>query len=197
MHDWALGPGAEMVRHLDLTGRRRLLDVGAGSGAYSMLLAERYPALEAVCFDLPGVVPIAAELISARGLQDRVTTRSGSYLTDDFGSGFDVVLLSNMLHQEDAQVVKSILRKAAAALVDGGQLVIQAAFLGGRQAAQTWAALQSLQLSLFYEGGRNYSQEEMLRLVRETGFSDARVKRMSLINSDSLILATKERKTTP
>jgi SAM-dependent methyltransferase len=192
MRDWARGPGSELVRHLDLSGRKRLLDVGAGPGTYSVLLAERWPGLSAECLDLPAVVPITREVIAASAAAARVSARPGSYLTDDFGSGFDVVLMSNMLHQEDRDTVVRILRKAAAALVPGGLLVVQSAFLDPDTGAGTWAALMSLQLSLFYEGGRNYSLDEMQALIREAGFADLRVRRMSLINSDSLILATKE-----
>lgn len=191
MHDYANGPGREMVRHLDLTGRRRLLDVGGGPGTYSLLLARQYPDLEAVVLDLPPVVEIARELIQEWGLADRVCARAASYLTDDLGSGFDVVLLSNMLHQEDPDTCREILRKARAALVDGGLLVIQATFLDAEKAAQTWAILQTIQLQLFYGGGRNYSVGEMAEMVRHAGFRGVHVKRMSLINSTSLILAVK------
>ncbi len=191
MHDYANGPGSEMVRHLDLTGRRRLLDVGGGPGTYSMMLVRKHPGLSAVVVDLPSVVKIAAELIAKWDLEGRVSTRAGSYLTDDLGTGFDVVLLSNMLHQEDPEAVKLILRKAHGALVPGGLLVIQAAFLDANKAGQTWAVLMSLQLSLFYDGGRNYSIDETLAMVRAIGFANPEVKRMSLVNSDSLILATK------
>ena len=59
MHDYAIGPGRELARHLDLGGRRRLLDVGGGPGTYSILLAEANDALECVIFDLPEVVQIA------------------------------------------------------------------------------------------------------------------------------------------
>jgi 16S rRNA G1207 methylase RsmC len=183
-------PGREMVKHLDLTGRKRLIDVGGGPGTYAMLLARKHPELHAVVMDLPNVVTIADELIHAWHLQDRVSVQAGDYFTDPLGSGYDVVLISNTLHQEDPEIARAILRKARAALVPGGLLVVHAAFLREGGARHIWAALQTIHLNVHYEGGRNYTITDTVAMIRETGFQDPVVKRMSLLNPNSLILAT-------
>ena len=194
MHDYAIGPGKEMPNHLDLTGRKTLLDVGGGPGTYSILLAQKNPQLSAVVFDLPPVVEIAKEIISEYSLSDRVTVRGGSYLEDDLRNGtngFDVVLLSNMLHQEDPETCKMILRKAKDALADDGLLVVQAMFLNGEKDGPVWPTLHSLLLSLVYDGGRAYSLDETLGMIAETGFSQPQVRRISLLSAESLIIAKK------
>lgn len=191
MHEYALGPGRAIVDSLDLSGRTRMLDVGGGPGTYAILLAQRFPGLTAEVFDLPPVLDFTREMIEQYGMRDRVTTRAGNYLTDDFGSGYDVVLLSNMLHQEDPETCKALLRKAYAALADEGLLVIQMAFLNSEKDAPVWGVLQSLQLLLLYPHGRAYSFDEVLAMLPETGFHDGRIKRMSLLRSESLILASR------
>ena len=194
MHDYAIGPGSQMVNHLDLTGRKTLLDVGGGPGSYSILLAQKNPELKATVFDLPEVVEIAREIISDFKMTDRVDTRGGSYMDDDLrngGSGYDAVLLSNMLHQEDPEVCKMILRKAGDALADDGVLVIQAMFLNSQKDGPVWPTLHSLLLSLVYHGGRAYSLDETLEMLGETGFTDWKVSRPSLLNAESLITARK------
>lgn len=191
MHEYALGPGRAIVDSLDLSGRTRMLDVGGGPGTYAILLAQRFPGLTAEVFDLPPVLDFTREMIEQYGMGDRVTTRAGNYLTDDFGGGYDVVLLSNMLHQEDPETCKALLRKAYAALADEGLLVIQMAFLNSEKDAPVWGVLQSLQLLLLYPHGRAYSFDEVLAMLPETGFHDGRIKRMSLLRSESLILASR------
>ncbi len=191
MHDYALGPGREMVERLDLGGRARLLDVGGGAGSYSIMLAQKYPHLNAVVYDLPPVVEVARGLIAEAGVSDRVSLQAGDYLKDELGSGYDVVLLSNVLHQEDPETCRAVLGKAYTALVDGGLLIIQAAFLNPGEVGPVWAVLQSLQLMLLYDGGRNYTTEEMLELVRDSGFLRPKLDRMSLLNVESFITATK------
>jgi len=191
MHEYALGPGRAIVNTLDLTGRARMLDVGGGPGTYSVLLAQRFPELTAEVLDLPPVLEITREIIDQYEMSDRVKTREGNYLTDDLGSGYDVILLSNMLHQESPHTIVELLRKAHAALADDGLLVIQLAFLNSEKDAPVWGVLQSLQLAVLYPEGRAYSFDELLAMLPEAGFHDGRVKKMSMLRSESLILATK------
>lgn len=191
MHEYARGPGREIVHHVDLTGRRRLLDVGGGPGTHSILFAQRYPELHAVVLDLPPVLEITREIIAEYGMAERVTTRAGNYHTDDLGSGYDVVVLSNMLHQEDPETCAALLRKAHAALADDGLLVIQLAFLNADKTSPVWAALQSLQLLLMYPGGRAYAFDEVHAMLPDAGFTSAKTKKMSMLSSESLIVATK------
>ena len=191
MHEYAMGPGRELVSGLDLAGRRRLIDVGGGAGSYSILLAQRNPELHAVVFDLPAVVEIARDVVARHGLSSRIGVQAGDYHRDPLGNGYDVVLMSNMLHQEDPASCIRLLRKAADALVDGGTLVVQLSFLNRDHTGPPWAVLQSLQLLLLYEGGRAYSTEEVLDMLPEAGFGGAQVKKLSLVGAEALIVTTK------
>ena len=191
MHDYAMGPGRAIVEHADLSGCRKLLDLGGGAGSYSILLAQEHGELRSVVFDLPGVVEIAREVIAEHGLSERVTVQGGDYLADDVGAGYDAILLSNMLHQEDRENCLALLRKAREALVDGGTLIVQAVFLNSAKDGPVWATLQSLLLLLLYQGGRTYSLDETLELLVEAGFHDPVVERMSLLGAESIILARK------
>ena len=189
MHDYAIGPGRELARHLDLSGRRRLLDPGGGPGTYSILLAEANPGLECVVFDLPEVVAIADEVIAEHGLSDRVSTVAGSYHEDDFPGGFDVALVSNTLHQEDWDTCVSILRKAHDAVEPGGLGVVHAMFLNERGDGPLWPALHNLLMLLVYRGGRAYSVEQTFRMMEEAGFRDPEHHRMSPFNAGSFVTA--------
>jgi SAM-dependent methyltransferase len=191
MHEYAMGPGRDVLSRLTLPGRRRLLDVGGGAGSYSILLARANPDLHAVVFDLPSVVGITRDVVAGLGLADRITTQAGNYLEDDLGTGFDAVLLSNMLHQEDPATCRRLLAKAAGALVDGGMLIVQLSFLNRDRTGPVWAVLQSLQLALSYEGGRAYTTDDILEMLPGAGFGRAEVRKPSLVAAESLIVATK------
>lgn len=191
MHDYAVGTGRELVRHLDLGGRRRLLDVGGGPGTYSILLAEGNENLECVIFDLPEVVEIAREVVARHGLADRVSTRAGDYHVDDFPGGFDTVLVSNTLHQESWDSCRTILQKARAALEPGGMVVVQAMFLNERGDGPLWPALHNLLMLLVYRGGRAYSAEQTFQMLAEAGFRDPVLHRMSTFNAGSFVTAVR------
>lgn len=108
----------------------RLLDVGGGHGQYAMAFAERHPELSATVFDLPEVLGVAREDAAAAGLDDRLTVRGGDYETDNLGSGYDVVLLFNVVHAHDAAEMRALLERAAAALAPGGCLLVLDQFEG-------------------------------------------------------------------
>ncbi len=112
-------------------------------------------------------------------------------MVDNLGSGYDVALLSNMLHQEDPETCKMILRKAYDALNKGGMLVIHAMFLNAEKDGPVWPTLHSLLLLLVYQGGRAYSLPETLDMLPEIGFVEPEVKRLSLTNAETLIVAKK------
>jgi ubiquinone/menaquinone biosynthesis C-methylase UbiE len=189
MHDYAIGPGRELARHLDLGGRRRLLDVGGGPGTYSILLAEADPSLTCVVFDLPDVVAIAEDVIARHGVEDRVSTIAGDYHSDTFPGGFEVALISNVLHQEDRASCRRILEQAHAAVEPDGLVVIHAMFLNERGDGPLWPALHNLLMLLVYRGGRAYSVEQTYEMLREAGFEDPEVHRMSPFNAGSFVTA--------
>jgi ubiquinone/menaquinone biosynthesis C-methylase UbiE len=191
MHDYAIGPGRELARHLDLGGRRRLLDVGGGPGTYSILLAEANAGLSCVVFDLPDVVEIAEEVVERHGVQGQVETAAGDYHSDEFPRGFEVALISNVLHQEDRDSCRRILEQAHESLEPGGLLVIHAMFLNDAGDGPVWPALHNLLMLLVYRGGRAYSVEQTYAMLEESGFENPVLHRMSPFNAGSFITAAR------
>jgi SAM-dependent methyltransferase len=191
MHDYALGPGSELARHLDLTGRRRLLDVGGGPGTYSILLAEANPDLECVVFERPGVAEIALEVVARHGLAPRISTVSGDYHDEAFPDGFDAVLISNVLHQEDRSSCLDILAKSRASLTRGGLVIVQGMFLNDRGDGPLWPALLNLLMLLMYPSGRAWSTAETVDMLKEAGFEDIRPHGMSTFNAEAFVTAEK------
>lgn len=191
MHDYATLRGSEIARHLDLSDARTLLDLGGGPATYSILFAERWPNLDVTVFDLPGVLPIAEQNVRAAGVADRISLAAGDYHHDPVGEGFDVVFISDVLHQEDPNTCRAILRKAHAALRPGGKLVVQGMFLNEDRTTPRWPVMHSLILLQFYGGGRAYTVGETMGFAESAGFVDCSLERMSLLNVNSLILGWK------
>ena len=128
MHERARGIGSVLSHIVDLSGRRRLLDVGGGPGTYSATLVSQTPGLSATVLDVPGVLEVTRELIDMSGVADRVALMPGNYLTSSFGSGYDVALLSGMMHRETQANCRLLLRKAFEALEPGGLVIVSDVF---------------------------------------------------------------------
>lgn len=117
---------AAAVNGYDLTGVRRLVDVGGGTGQLVTLLLRRYPELTAVLFDQPAVVPHAHRLFTGAGVADRVEVVGGDFFEAVPANG-DAYLLSMILHDwTDAQAVAVLTNVRRAMRPDGRVLVVDA-----------------------------------------------------------------------
>ena len=168
MHNIAVAGRAEVfVENIDLSGRKKLLDIGGGPGTYSIAACKRYPQLKAVVFDLPEAISIANEIIAKEQMQDKVSTQEGSWEIDSFGEGYDVVLLSNVLHGPGSKAEKK-LKKAYDSLLSGGLLAVQDFLLNDEKTGPLIPALFNIMVG-------SYSRCELLGLIKEAGFVGAEV----------------------
>jgi hypothetical protein len=168
MHNIAVTGRVRMFTDaVDLSGRRRLFDVGGGPGTYSISACKLYPDLTAVVFDMPEAAAIAREVIAKEGLQDRVSVQEGDWDTDGFGENNDVVLMSNVLHGP-ASKARMKLRKAHDSLVGGGLVVIQEFLLNNERTGPLIPALFNIMVGAYSEG-------ELLSLLEEEGFAETKV----------------------
>jgi predicted O-methyltransferase YrrM/DNA-binding CsgD family transcriptional regulator len=160
-----------LVADVDASGARRMLDVGGGSGAYSIAFAQANPSLHAVIFDLEPVLAIAQTHIDRAGLTARVTTRVGDLHTDAFGGGFDMVLISSICHMLSPQEILDLFRKSFAALNPAGRVIVRDFILEDGKTAPRQAAVFSLNMLVGTRGGSNYSTAEYRELLEQAGFA--------------------------
>jgi predicted O-methyltransferase YrrM len=160
-----------VAKSVDLSNRRRLLDIAGGSGIYACSLAAHYPQLSATVFEKPPVDRIAAGAIADRGCSDTVTVVAGDMLTDALPADADVHLFSNVLHDWDEPVVRQLLVKSFAALAPGGLILIHDAFLNAAKTGPLHVAEYSV-LLMHSSEGRCYSVSEMERYLNAAGFHD-------------------------
>lgn len=165
----ATGRADTLVEAVDLSGRRKLLDVGGGPGLYAIAFVKRYPQLQAVIFDTPETLKITREVLSRENLADRVTLQPGDWNTDDFGCDCDVVLLSNVLHGP-ASAAEKKLKKSFDAMPAGGLLIIQDFLLNEEKTGPLPAALFNLMRGAF-------SRTELFAIVEQAGFVNPAVVR--------------------
>ena len=81
-----------------------VLDLGGGSGRMLIELAKEYKNVTGVVFEHPSVIDVPQAEIAKENLANRLTTMSGDFCTDDFGSGYNVVIASGILDFAGAQL---------------------------------------------------------------------------------------------
>ncbi len=153
---------------------RRMLDVGGGSGAYSIAFARANSKLRAEILDLATVEPIAQRHIQEAGVEDRVTIRAGDLRTDRLGEGYDLVFVSAICHMLSPEENLDLLRRCREALAPGGRAVIQDFILEPDKTAPRFAALFALNMLVGTRGGSSYSEPEYAAWLEEAGFRGVR-----------------------
>lgn len=148
-------------------GAETLLDVGGGTGIYSVACLKRHPALTAIVFDRPEVLKVAQEFADAYGVTDRLECHSGDMFSDPLPAA-DVILLSNILHDWDVPECQALVNRCAAALRPGGRLLIHDVFLNDELDGPLPVALYSASLFSLTEG-RAYSAREYRAWLQQAG----------------------------
>lgn len=172
MRERALAIAGALVGLVDLSDRKRLLDVGGGPGTYSAMFVARHPELRSTVMDLPDVVAIAAELLKEGEGGDRVETLAGDYHTTPFPGGHDALLISGVFHRESEQTCRDLIRRAGEALEPGGLLMIADVFTDEGGATPAFAALFGLNMMLSAPDGGVHSDADVVRWLEDAGFRD-------------------------
>lgn len=184
MHARAVNGGAQFVSsHVDLSGRRLLLDIGGGPGTYSAALCQRFSNLKAVVWDAPGPLAVARRVIQHLGLEGRITLKAGDWDTDEFSPECDAIFLSNVMHGP-ASGAEVKLAKAFRVLEPGGVIVVQEFLLDAEKCGPLEAAVFNIMVGAF-------SESELARLIEEAGFSQVKMAARDPVTGSGLITAEK------
>lgn len=178
MHRNARARAPLVVGAVGTEGVNRMLDVGGGSGAYSIAFASANENLQVDLLDLPTVIPIAQGHIERAGLAGRIRTRSGDLRADRFGGGYDLVFVSAICHMLGPDENKDLLRRCFEALVPKGRAVIQDFILEPDKTAPKSAALFALNMLVGTQAGSTYNEAEYATWLKEAGFRDVRYVRL-------------------
>jgi hypothetical protein len=158
----------------DFTGVKRLLDVGGGSGCFSIALASRYPKMRFTILDLPPVCEIARQYVAEYGVEDRVDTLASNMLRDHWPSGYDAVFFSNVFHDWNRELCLFLGQQSFDILPHGGRVYVHEILLDDSKTRPLTAVSFSIPLLLMTRG-RQYSAPELDALLQECGFEDCSV----------------------
>ena len=176
MHDRALGIGRALVQMVDLTGFRRMLDVGGGPGTYSALFVKRYPGLNSTLLDLPPIVELASEILRSMNVQEAVAVLPGDFHKCAFPDGNDVVLCSGIFHRESEASCRELIRRAYRSLDHGGVLIVSDVFADPGGGSPAFSALFGLNMALSAPDGGVHADEDVASWMEHAGLGSVEVK---------------------
>jgi demethylspheroidene O-methyltransferase len=158
----------DTLRLVDLSGRRHLLDLGGGTGAFLAEVARAYPNLMLTLVDMPAVLATVPEALRAR-----LHLHAGDFRVDLLPTGPDTITLIRVLYDHADATVAALLAKVHGALPSGGRIVISEPMSGGARpdpATDIYFAIYTLAMRT----GRTRSGVEIAGLLRAAGFDKVR-----------------------
>jgi len=170
LHRMAKRTAPDLARKIDLSACRTLLDVGGGSGAFSIQFCERNPALQVTLFDLPQTLRMTQRNVEAAGMADRVRLVAGDFNRDALPGPFDAVFLSDVLHYQTLEENAALVRKLFQSVRPGGKIIMKDMFIDDDPARPGWNAIFSIHLLIYTEKGRCFRTAEAQSWLKEAGF---------------------------
>jgi acetylserotonin N-methyltransferase len=175
MHGLGLLSSPHVVAAFDLSGVRRLVDVGGATGHLAMAAAQRYANMTAVVFDLPEVEALAREFIAVSSVADRVSFEAGDFFRDPLPAA-DLYALGRIVHDWGEEKILRLLERIGDSLPYGGRVLIAEKLLWEDRRGPELAHLQNLNMLACTEG-KERTLEEYEALLLQAGFEDIRASR--------------------
>ncbi len=167
-----MGAGRRFSRHVDMSNRTRLLDLGGGSGAYSINAVKAYPGLKATVFDLPPVAVVTQEYLDKNDVADQVTAHGGDFINDPLPTGCDIAVMASNLPIYNAANIQKVVQKTFDVLEPGGEMHLVGETLNADGVGPLDASIWGMAETLYGSGGRSHSVTECINYFRTAGFVD-------------------------
>jgi len=171
MNSHSIAAAKAVARHPVFGQIKSLLDIGGGSGVFSIETARAWPALQASVLDIGAICVAARGYIDAAGLSDRVRTLAVDMFRQDWPEGHDALFFSNIFHDWSDDTCRLLAHKAFDALPPGGSILLHEILIDDDGCGPLTAAAFSL-LMLLGTKGKQYTLAELTGFLEGAGFVD-------------------------
>lgn len=179
----------ELVDIYDFSSCQTLADIGGGSGAMAMVIAEACPQIRATVIDLPTVTPIAQRIVRESAAADRISVSPADAVVGPIPGVYDVAVLRALIQVLSPDDAVPVLRNVYAALNPGGVIHILGQVVDDSRTSPIGAVEFSVMTLNIFEEGQAFAEEEYAQWLAEAGFEG--FTRLPLSAGNSLITARK------
>jgi len=166
-------PSAGLIARLTAgSGPMQVLDIAAGHGMFGLTIAQHNPAADIHALDWKNVLAVAHENAVKLGVAGRWHAIEGSAFTADFGSGYDVVLVTNFIHHFDIPTNIGLLEKIRAAMKSGAKMAIVEMAVNDDRITPAGAGMFAMTMLTTTASGDAFSQREIQSMCTRAGFHD-------------------------
>jgi len=166
----------KVAESIDLAGITRMLDLGGGPGTYAITFCRLNSNLEAVVFDLPQVIEeITRSQVAGAGMKGRIKLLAGDYLKDDLGSGYDLVLVSNIIHSLGEKENFLLIQRCFDCMLPGGKILVKDFLLDEDRTRPPMASMFAVNMLTGTDSGGCYTVSEIKKWLESAGFRQEKI----------------------
>jgi hypothetical protein len=156
------------------TAPKRLMDIGANTGKFTLAALEANAGVELHLVDLPGQLAVAEANLQEAGLRERAVLHPTDLLDDGaaLAAGMDLIWMSQFLSCFSEAAIASIFRRVAAAVAPNGQVLVMDTFWDRQR--YDIASYCLINTSPYFNNlasgnSKVYESEDYIRLARDAG----------------------------
>lgn len=169
MHSHSAPAAYGMARTCDFSGIRKLLDVGGGSGCFSIAIAGTRPDIYCTVMELPTICELAQQYIEKAGVSSQVDTTTVDMFRQEWPRGFDAHFFSNVFHDWSIDTCIELAKKSHAALPAGGSILLHEMLLDDSGTAPAPAVAFSLLMAMGTMG-QQFTFAQLREILEAAGF---------------------------
>lgn len=170
LYPGAVADARRLMEHYDFSSDKTVLDVGGGSGALAITIAEANPHLKTTVMDLPSATLIAKQFIDEANMSERVKTLTADAVNDTLTGQYDVILARHLLQVLSAEDCRKLLKNIASIIKPRGTLHIIGWVLDNSRLTPAKTVNYNLILLNGYDDGQAYTEQEYHEWLSEVGF---------------------------
>ena len=169
----AMMPSAQMIADMTAgTGPMKVLDIAAGHGLFGIVVAQRNPLAEIYALDWKAVLAVAKGHAEQFGVGARWHAIEGDAFTVNYGSDYDLALVTNFVHHFDFETNVALLKRVRGALKPGGKMAILEMVVNEDRVTPPGPATFALTMLVTTKSGDAFSYNELERMCRQAGFAE-------------------------
>jgi hypothetical protein len=193
MYGVSVGPAMALAKVFDFSNYKKMMDIGGGSGVYPIEVVKQNPNMSAVMLDLGPACRVADQYIKQFNLQDKIHTQVMDFFKDDLPKDCDVAFLSHIVHLLDKEKNKILLKKVYDSLSDdNGVVMVSEWLLNDQMTGPIPASLLSLTILVEQPEGRNYSYNEISKILTDVGFNN--IEKRPLVGPVDIVIGYKNKR---
>jgi hypothetical protein len=146
----------------------KILDIAGGHGLYGIEFANRNARAEVFAVEWPEVLAVARSNAERSGCSDRFHPIPGDALTVDFGTGYDLALITNFL--PDLGSTEGLLKRIHTALAKGGRVALFELMLNDDRVSPPAAVALNLALLATTPSGETRTAAQLREALVHAGF---------------------------